>query len=112
MVGRKGEEEAEKYLWEKGYEIVDKNWQTKFGEIDIIAKKGGLLVFVEVKAKKTLLFGTPEEMFTRGKYNKVKRMATIYLQGREVACRIDMIAVELSDDCRAVKLRHYENVVL
>ncbi len=110
-VGKIAEEYAANYLEKKGYEIIERNWQIKFGEIDIICRDNNILVFVEVKAKKTLVFGTPEEMFTRGKYTKVKRMATVYLKGREVPCRIDMVAVELAPDNRVLRLRHYENVV-
>lgn len=108
-VGRIGEEAAEKYLSNKGYVIVEKNYASKFGEIDLICQDKDKLVFVEVKTKRGVDFGTPEEMFTSGKKRKVKRMATIYLSGREVACRIDMVAVELDSQCQVLNIRHYEN---
>lgn len=111
-VGQVGEAAAEAVLVKKGYELVLRNFSTRFGEIDLIMRDGERLVFVEVKTKKGLEFGTPEEMFTRGKYNKVKRMATAYLKGKEVPCRIDMVAVELDEQNLPVALRHYENVVL
>lgn len=88
------------------------NYRTRFGEIDLIMKDKHLLVFVEVKTKRGVNFGKPEEMFTRGKYHKVKRMATVYLKGREVSCRIDMVAVELNDQGEVVTVRHYPNVIL
>ena len=109
--GQRGEDLACEYLVKNGYKIIGRNYRINFGEIDIICRDNNILVFVEVKAKKTLVFGTPEEMFTRGKYTKVKRMATVYLKGREVPCRIDMVAVELAPDNRVLRLRHYENVV-
>lgn len=110
--GKIGEGAAEGILVKKGYELVLRNFSTRFGEIDLIMRDGEKLVFVEVKTKKGLKFGTPEEMFTRGKYNKVKRMATVYLKGKDVPCRIDMMAVELDQNNGVVALRHYENVVL
>lgn len=110
LIGKIGEEAAVKYLSNLGYSIQLTNFQTRFGEVDIIAQDKERLVFVEVKAKKTLVFGTPEEMFTRGKYNKVKRMATVYLNGQEVPCRIDMVAVELNLDNSVKELRHHKNI--
>jgi len=53
---------------------------------------------------------TSEEMFGRGKYERVKRMATIYLSGREVPCRIDMISIVLNADSEVLSLKHYPNV--
>lgn len=108
--GGVGERIAEAYLLKKGYEFMQRNYSTRFGEIDLIMLDKNILVFVEVKTKKGIDFGMPEEMFTRGKYTKVKRMAQIYLQGREVKCRIDMVAIDLEDEGRPV-VRHYENVV-
>lgn len=112
LVGEIGEGAAGEYLVKKGYEVVLRNFSTRFGEIDLIMKDRERLVFVEVKTKKGLEFGTPEEMFTRGKYNKVKRMATVYLKGEDVPCRIDMVAVELDGQNLPVAVRHYENVIL
>ncbi len=108
--GRIGEEEAAKYLSELGYDIVERNASTKFGELDLICKDGEIWVFVEVKTKKSLEFGTPEEMFDRRKYYQVKRMATLYLHGREESCRIDMVAVNLDQSNQVKNLKHYQNV--
>lgn len=112
QIGEVGERAAEEVLVKKGYELVLRNFSTRFGEIDLVMRDGGRLVFVEVKTKKGLKFGTPEEMFTRGKYSKVKRMATVYLKGEDVPCMIDMVAVELDQDSMPVAVRHYENVIL
>ena len=111
-IGRIGELAAEEFLVKKGLEVVLRNFSTRFGEIDLIMNDKSVLVFVEVKAKKGLIFGSPEEMFTRGKYDKVKRMATVYLKGRDVSCRIDMVAVVLDELNQPVSVKHYENVVM
>lgn len=109
-IGRIGEAIAEKYLVGKGFELILRNFYTRFGEIDLIMHDKNILVFVEVKAKKGLDFGTPEEMFTRSKYRKVKNMATLYLKGREVKSRIDMVAVVLDESNEPISVKHYENV--
>ncbi len=106
-----GEKLAEEYLLSKNYKLITKNYSTKFGEIDLIFKDGPLTVFVEVKTKKGLDFGTPEEMFTLGKHRRVKNMATVFLKGRDVPCRIDMIAILLNPDDSLLSLKHYPNVV-
>ncbi len=109
MTGKRGEEVAAELLRNKGYDIVEQNWRNKFGEIDIIAKKKDILVFVEVKTKIGELFGLPEEMVGRGKLQKVKNMATVYLKGKELPCRIDVVAIVLNDDNSVSRLTHYEN---
>ncbi|OGC98742.1 hypothetical protein A2701_01485 [Candidatus Amesbacteria bacterium RIFCSPHIGHO2_01_FULL_47_34] len=109
--GEKAETAVGNYLENKGYELMVRNFRTRYGEIDLICRDGNLTVFVEVKAKKGLQFGSPEEMFTSAKYRQVRRMATAYLEGREVPCRIDMVAVELGEMNEVSALRHYENVV-
>jgi putative endonuclease len=111
-IGWLGEKMAMEYLKTKGYEMVERNFSTRFGEIDLICRENGVLVFVEVKTKKGQEFGLPEEMFTHYKYEKVKRMAVMYLGGREVPCRIDMVAVELDGDNRPRQIKHYQNVIL
>jgi putative endonuclease len=107
--GEEGESKALQYLLNLGYELILRNYHTRFGEIDLVMRDKDVTVFVEVKAKKTTDWGTPEEMFTQSKYRKVKNMAVIYLHGKEVKCRIDMVAVDLFSDPPA--LRHYPNVI-
>lgn len=108
--GRIGEDVALDYLTKKGYELVLRNFSTRFGEIDLIMRDKDVLVFVEVKTKKGLAWGSPEEMFTRNKLARVRRMAEMYLKGKEVACRIDMVAVVLNQENELVLVRHYEGV--
>ncbi len=101
---------AVRALEQKGYQILETNYSSRFGEIDIIAKDKDILVFVEVKAKKGEDFATPEEMISRGKLQKVKNMATIYMKGESLPCRIDVVAVVLSEENELLRLTHYENV--
>ena len=113
-VGAIGEQEAEKFLREKGYQIVERNFYTRFGEIDIIAKKDGRWIFVEVKTKTGDRFGEPWEMVGRKKLRQVQNMAQVYLTKNglgEVPCRIDVIGVWLRDG-QVAKIEHWENVVM
>lgn len=110
VTGKHGEDVAVEMLKTKGFTVIERNWRNKFGEIDIIAQKDGVLVFVEVKAKIGELFGLPEEMVGCGKLQKVRHMATIYMNGKEIPCRIDVVAVVLSEDGQVTRLTHYENV--
>ena len=110
ITGKRGEDIAVELLKTKSYTILERNWRNKFGEIDIIAKKDGILVFVEVKTKIGELFGLPEEMAGKGKLQKVRNMATVYLNGKETPCRIDVVAVVLSENGQVTRLTHYENV--
>lgn len=80
-LGRKGEKMAQKYLKKQKYKILETNFNTKLGEIDIICldKKEKQIVFVEVKAKTSDYFGLPREMVDEQKQRKIERVATLYL---------------------------------
>lgn len=83
-IGKEGEELAAGYLREKGYRILDRNVRLKYGELDIVAEKGGELVFVEVKTRRSSFFGAPEESVTRKKQGKLISLAFGYLKGRQL----------------------------
>jgi putative endonuclease len=108
--GADAEALAAAYLQRQGYQIVAQNFRFgRFGEIDLIASKGELLVFVEVKARRSLRFGLPEEHMTARKRRAFLRAVKGYLleHGLEgVPCRFDFIAVDLSTT--PPQLRHYE----
>ncbi len=108
--GYRGEGLAAEYLRKKNFAILERNFSNKFGEIDIIAKDKNTLVFVEVKTKIGESFGSPEEMISRGKLQRIRNMATVYLQGKAAACRIDVVAIVLDDFNEVLRLTHYENV--
>ena|SRR5438552_2259319 len=108
--GQHAEEMATQALANKGYMIVERNFSNRFGEIDIIAQDKGILVFVEVKAKTGTDFGLPEEMISKGKLQRVRNMALIYMNGKTLPCRIDVVAIVLDTEGQVVRLTHYENV--
>lgn len=108
--GRLAENMAINALRQKGYQILESNFANRFGEIDIIARDKDILVFIEVKAKKGVDFGMPEEMINPSKLQRVRNMAQIYMEGKTLPCRIDVIAVILSPVNDLIRLTHYENV--
>lgn len=108
--GYRAERIAESELQKKGYEILERNFSNRFGEIDIIARDGDTLVFAEVKAKVGEMFGRPEDMITPGKLARIRNMATVYLKGKSLPCRIDVVAIVLGPDNDVVRLTHYKNV--
>lgn len=107
IIGLKGEVEAKEYLVENGYEIVETNFRNKIGEIDIIAKKNGVLIFVEVKRRESLKFGHPREAVNYYKQQKIRNIATSYLKYKglyeKIAIRFDVI------DLVGDNLTHIEN---
>lgn len=108
--GKIGEQIAESFLVKKGYEILERNWGNKWGEVDLIVEKNKIIVFVEVKTKIGEDWGTPEEMINKHKLGKVRRMGEVYLLEHEVACRVDVVAVVLETDGSVKRVTHYENV--
>ena len=98
-IGEIGERLATKFLEQKGFVIIDRNYRTRFGEIDIIAKDKKELIFVEVKAKNTSRFGKPYEMVTKRKKRKLRMTAKSYLQDSRIDSgntpwRIDVISID------------------
>ncbi len=79
-IGRWGEEQAAGYLARHGFEILEKNLRTPYGEIDLLASQGKTLVFVEVKTRTSMTFGTPETSITPRKQEHMVAAAQAYLQ--------------------------------
>ncbi|MCX7750129.1 MAG: YraN family protein [Candidatus Bipolaricaulota bacterium] len=94
MKGKEAEELACQHLRAQGMRIVARNWRWRGGEVDIVARDGEALVFVEVKARRDDLHGAPEEAVTPGKREKLWRTALAFLGGRaEIPVRFDVVAV-------------------
>jgi putative endonuclease len=113
-VGARGEKTAALFLKRRGYRILEQNFRSRYGEIDIIAKKDRCLVFVEVRTRRGGEFGTPEESVTPAKRERLAALAESYLQSLErmpSSWRIDLVAVELAGDGRTSRVRHIENAV-
>ena len=111
-VGALGESIAAAHLEGQGYTIRERNFRTREGEIDIIADKDGVLVFVEVKARRSRACGTPEESITPRKKERLIALADAYMEGRDglpEAWRIDVVALELGRDGEVERIDVIEN---
>lgn len=118
QTGKKGEAMAGDYLAKKGYEILASNFQTRFGEIDLICAKDGRLIFVEVKLKVGEEFGRPEEMIDAKKITQIQKTAQRFLlENGDIAAKypayqIDAVCIVTKADGRVSRLDHYENIGL
>ncbi len=93
--GEKGEGIAEEFLKEMGYKIIERNFRTLRGEIDIIADDGGTLVFIEVKSRESIAYGRPFEAVNYLKKRKIINAALLYLKKlKEIPpCRFDVVSI-------------------
>ena len=106
LFGNKSENLAASYLKRKGFKILERQFITRFGEIDLIAKDGDEIVFVEVKSRRNLDFGYPEESVTPRKIEKIATVGAQYLQKRKMETaefRIDVIAIEGDEKINHIK---------
>lgn len=98
--GAAGEEIAREYLRAKGYAILDRNWSTTFGELDIVAKRNDTLVFVEVKTRRAASTETALEAVTRSKHERILKAVYQYLHDHDIdseaVWRVDVIAVAIA----------------
>jgi putative endonuclease len=113
--GNFGERVAASHLESKGYEILERNWSVREGEIDIIASRGDEIVFVEVRSRRGGgRMGTPEESITGRKAAHVRAAAAAYVQEHPDAPenqRIDVVALELDAKGRVLRVEQIENAI-
>lgn len=97
-LGHLGEQAAARYLEERGYQILERNHRTPFGELDLIARFQRQLVFVEVKTRRGKGFGSPAEAITRKKQQRLRRAGSVYSQdaGWRGPLRFDAVEVRMS----------------
>lgn len=94
--GKKSESAAVRHLVKNGYKILEQNYHTKQGELDIIAKDGDTIVFVEVKARRSDRFGTPKGAITSKKQKKISMLALYYLKATNQSyakARFDVVTI-------------------
>jgi len=114
QVGKLGEQAAQKFLKKRGYRIRETGFRCRHGEIDIIAQQKDCLVFIEVRTKTNLEFGTPEESITQAKKQRLIASALTYTsthQNLPPLWRIDVIAIELDDKGKAKRIELIENAI-
>jgi putative endonuclease len=99
-VGARGEALAEAYLRGQGFTVLEKNYRARTGEIDIVAREGDSIVFVEVKTRRNLAYGPPQLAVTPFKQRQISRTALTWLAHRkklDTIARFDVIAILLPD---------------
>lgn len=110
-LGRRGEDAAARFLYQRGYDIVERNWVCEAGEADIIARDEESLVFVEVKTRSDCEKGFPAEAVTPAKRDRYERIALSYLRNCEavdIPVRFDVISIVVISSDRAL-IRHHIN---
>lgn len=110
-LGETGERLACRHLRRRGYAILARRYRTRGGEIDIVARDGGALVFVEVKTRAGTRHGTPSEAVTAHKRRRLVRMAMLYLARhriRDERVRFDVVAVTLTGAKGPFRRAHVE----
>ena len=108
-LGQQGEEAAARFLRQRGFVILERNVRSRLGEIDLVARDGAVLVFVEIKARRAGAAVPPQVSVTARKQTRLGRLALGYLQAKglgESRCRFDVVAVEVGAGDQAPAIRH------
>lgn len=111
-IGHYGEKIAKDYLRKKGYKIIDCNWRTRWGEIDLIASYKRRLRFIEVRTRKGERFGSPEDSINREKSDKMIKNAESYtaLKNYKLDYFLECICVVLEKDGSVSRITHYDEI--
>jgi putative endonuclease len=110
-LGARGEEIAASYLRGQKFTIIERNFRCKSGEVDIVARDGKTFVFVEVKARSSLSFGSPQASVTPFKQRQISKAALTWLAKKrlqDVSARFDVIAIILKDH-EVPQIEHLRN---
>lgn len=115
-IGQVGEDLAVQHLKSQKYKILLKNYRKPWGEVDIIAEKEGVVVFVEVKTNSRISAFSPENRVNRQKLRHIFRTADLFLKkhfpGKEKPWQIDVIAITLDQTQNTANLQHFKNIVI
>lgn len=110
-LGRYGEDRAAIYLQDRGYEIIDRNWRSRAGEIDLVARDRDRIIFVEVKTRNGCGYGHPFEAITQEKVARMRRLAADWCSSKQISglkVRLDAVSVLISGG--RVSIEHLKEV--
>ena len=113
-VGHAGERAALTFLTDLGYTILARDWRSRIGQIDIVAEDGDTVVLVEVKARRGVGFGLPEEAVDARKQRKLRMLLETYRSAtkrRHQPCRIDVLGLLLDDTLAVTRCEHIKDAV-
>ncbi|MCR4433528.1 MAG: YraN family protein [Caldiserica bacterium] len=111
-LGPQGEKSAEKYLFKKGFRILERNFRERGGEIDLVCERKGIIVFVEVKSRRSLVRGHPLESITPFKKERLLRAGYLYLAKKGILgkpFRFDLVTIVWDERGRVKEIEHLEN---
>jgi putative endonuclease len=113
-LGRHGEELAARHFAGEGYQVIARNWRCEVGELDLVAMRDGYLVLVEVRARRGMALGSPEESINAAKRARLAALAEAYVQAHDWTgdYRIDVVAIEFDRQGRLLRLDHYEDAIV
>lgn len=100
LVGRTGEDAAVQYLQRHGYRILERNYRCRLGEIDLIAREGSTLIFIEVKTRRSQKFGPAASAVTLEKQRHLIKASQVYMAHkgkRDEFCRFDVVTIDIDD---------------
>ncbi|MEO8898533.1 MAG: YraN family protein [Candidatus Dormibacter sp.] len=113
-VGHAGEAAALNHLKDQGFRILARDWRSRIGQIDIVAEDGETLVLVEVKARRGVAFGLPEEAVDARKRHKLRMLLETYRSAtkrQKQPCRIDVLGLLLDDHLAVTRCEHIRDAV-
>jgi len=112
LLGDRGERAAARFLRRQGMKILERQSRNQFGEIDLVAKDGDCIVFVEVKTRSSVLAGQPFEAITHAKQKKLTQLALVWLKRKRMlnaSARFDVISVVWAPEDKKPTIQHYRN---
>jgi len=107
IVGRTGEDVAVQYLLQRGYYILERNYRCRFGEIDLVARDGGTLTFIEVKTRRSRTFGPAAAAVTYTKQRHLIKASQMYMVQhgkRDDLCRFDVVTIDMDGQESRIEL--------
>lgn len=106
-IGLEGESKAVEYLKSKSYQIIETNYHSRYGEIDIIAKDKDTFVFIEVKYRKNSKFGLGSESVSMKKISSISKTARYYLKSEDIDCRFDVVSIDKNEITHIINAFEY-----
>lgn len=107
--GKWGEDKACEYLQERGYEVLIRNWRFEKAEIDIIATKNGVVVFVEVKTRSTIDFGLPQDFVKTTKIKNLAKAAHQYVLENDIDQKLQFDIIAICKEGQKISIEHLED---
>lgn len=107
-LGKQGEDIAEHLLQEKGYDILERNWRWRKNEIDLIATKENILVFVEVKSRRDSIFGNPEDAIDMPKIRRTVTAAEAYIKKKKFDGKVRFDVISIVGMKQPFEIKHIE----